>query len=760
MSRRNTFSLRLSSGRTIALREGTKIGTEDIEGVETNATDRAFAAVIPNPTDPTILGLQNLSQQAWSATVPDGSPRRVEPGRSLKLAGGTTINFGAARGTIREEPTGFLLSFPSGQTVPLKEGTQLTGNALRDAGRTAPGGIAAQVVHNPNDPMVLGLKNVSDQSWLATVPDGSLRHIEPGRSLKLEAGTVINFGAVSGEIQSAAHASPFAFRLIPPLLTSRRAWVVSLCVAFLVLGSFAMSRFYSQFVNRSSSPDMFALAPEFASAKGLARIRSQPRSITVGPEGGMLSLDDGARLTVPPGALNKTTRLHAAIVDLAHERIASELQRAWVYVVATDEDFGPLAHPVVLDVPQPSDRVIVSLFEQGRWRALNTSPGPHTRIEITHFSVVKIFIALAVAVYVAEKQFDISSRAARYLESFAQRNATTNRYIEEVEPGASSTATRSEIEGSNEMTRAFFGVGEPAQQSMSQLCNEFKTVLRQFNKPDNLALPTQFKGQPVETNLGWLGGRIRRILGRKDISAHNDLTVFLQEADAPSKQRGPFYEIVAPSLGKIRERLVGQRAQISPAQFLKMCIEENGNNVPLGMLAAHNFLKDITYRGRDAYVPGVNMTEFGLPARKLQSWRQNQNMKASVGTYDKLGPLYHVFAAMTAAYWLPSFMGGNVDKMEAFLRTFKIGADRPDTEEGEADRCGVEIGKWAYSDLSNIEQTEAPPPPTTADPSGLDAWKTRMMCRDGIITGAACEKATQVLCRKGDLSGPQCERYM
>ena len=29
--------------------------------------------------------------------------------------------------------------------------------------------------------------------------------------------------------------------------------------------------------------------------------------------------------------------------------------------------------------------------------------------------------------------------------------------------------------------------------------------------------------------------------------------------------------------------------------------EENGNNIPLGVLAAHNYLKEIAYQGREAH---------------------------------------------------------------------------------------------------------------------------------------------------------------
>jgi len=59
----------------------------------------------------------------------------------------------------------------------------------------------AQVVRHPTDPNVWGLKNLTDKKWVATLPNGSLRDVEPGRSVPLATETKINFGSVEGEIR-------------------------------------------------------------------------------------------------------------------------------------------------------------------------------------------------------------------------------------------------------------------------------------------------------------------------------------------------------------------------------------------------------------------------------------------------------------------------------------------------------------------------------------------------------------------------------
>ena len=59
------------------------------------------AAVTQHPKDPSIWGLKNLSGEKWVITASDGSLQDVEPGRSVRLAVGTTINFGKKVGEIR-----------------------------------------------------------------------------------------------------------------------------------------------------------------------------------------------------------------------------------------------------------------------------------------------------------------------------------------------------------------------------------------------------------------------------------------------------------------------------------------------------------------------------------------------------------------------------------------------------------------------------------------------------------------------------------
>jgi hypothetical protein len=59
------------------------------------------AEVTRHPHDPSIWGLKNLSAVKWTSTNTDGAIQEIEPGRSVRLAVGTRIQFGAVEGEIR-----------------------------------------------------------------------------------------------------------------------------------------------------------------------------------------------------------------------------------------------------------------------------------------------------------------------------------------------------------------------------------------------------------------------------------------------------------------------------------------------------------------------------------------------------------------------------------------------------------------------------------------------------------------------------------
>jgi hypothetical protein len=192
------FLLRLSSGRTIELTAGKQIDASDLHDPGTLTPDKLFAEVDRNPRDHNVIGLKNLSSYSWNCILPAGQPVRVDSGRTVRLADGTRIDFGPLVAAVKSNHGAFALALPSGASVALPPGTKLSLGDL--SGTQGSRILAAEVTPNPKDPSILGLKNLSAHPWSAMTIDGSRHQIDPGRSIKLAAGTKLDLAGVHAEI--------------------------------------------------------------------------------------------------------------------------------------------------------------------------------------------------------------------------------------------------------------------------------------------------------------------------------------------------------------------------------------------------------------------------------------------------------------------------------------------------------------------------------------------------------------------------------
>ena len=60
----------------------------------------------------------------------------------------------------------------------------------------------AEVVANPQNPSLFGLKNLTTEAWTITKPDGTIVDVPPGRAAPILSGNKINFGPATGEIRA------------------------------------------------------------------------------------------------------------------------------------------------------------------------------------------------------------------------------------------------------------------------------------------------------------------------------------------------------------------------------------------------------------------------------------------------------------------------------------------------------------------------------------------------------------------------------
>jgi len=87
------------------------------------------------------------------------------------------------------------------QLIMLNHDTQLFPHHVDDSRLYDFSAPIAEIVRNPQNPNIWGLKNLSAQKWVITRQDASTQDVEPGRSVTLQTGIRINFGAKEGEIR-------------------------------------------------------------------------------------------------------------------------------------------------------------------------------------------------------------------------------------------------------------------------------------------------------------------------------------------------------------------------------------------------------------------------------------------------------------------------------------------------------------------------------------------------------------------------------
>jgi len=88
------------------------------------------------------------------------------------------------------------------QLVMLNANTKLFPHHVNDIKLYDFSKAIAEVSQNPANPNQWGLKNAGDDKWVVTTAEGTLKDVDPGRSVALAVGTKINFGHKTGEIRA------------------------------------------------------------------------------------------------------------------------------------------------------------------------------------------------------------------------------------------------------------------------------------------------------------------------------------------------------------------------------------------------------------------------------------------------------------------------------------------------------------------------------------------------------------------------------
>jgi DNA-binding helix-hairpin-helix protein with protein kinase domain len=96
------YRVRIGDG-IVMLNHDTKLYAHHLENSISKNYDftKVVGEVARHPTDAAVWGLKNCTGDRWAATLPDGSVKDIEPGRSVRLGNQIKVNFGKAEGEIR-----------------------------------------------------------------------------------------------------------------------------------------------------------------------------------------------------------------------------------------------------------------------------------------------------------------------------------------------------------------------------------------------------------------------------------------------------------------------------------------------------------------------------------------------------------------------------------------------------------------------------------------------------------------------------------
>ncbi len=102
--------------------------------------------------------------------------------------------------TVISIPPKLIFRYPSGQhTVLLTQKQRLFQRHIQPTSEQ-PHTVIGQVVQNPNNPDIWGIRNLTETQWTATFSEGQTKIIEPQRAAPLNLGLKLNMGGTEAQI--------------------------------------------------------------------------------------------------------------------------------------------------------------------------------------------------------------------------------------------------------------------------------------------------------------------------------------------------------------------------------------------------------------------------------------------------------------------------------------------------------------------------------------------------------------------------------
>ncbi|GHV93457.1 hypothetical protein AGMMS50268_39600 [Spirochaetia bacterium] len=149
--------------------------------------------VVKSKNAPYNLGIQNLTDDIWTFTWPDGKTDNITKGNVIPIGVGVEISFKGVTGKIA------LRLVIDNKSMPLYRGQKLFAKQTRQNYSDSKL-VTGKVVMNKNTPGILGLQNLTDDIWTFTWPDGKNEQIAKNGVIPIGIDVKITFSGITGII--------------------------------------------------------------------------------------------------------------------------------------------------------------------------------------------------------------------------------------------------------------------------------------------------------------------------------------------------------------------------------------------------------------------------------------------------------------------------------------------------------------------------------------------------------------------------------
>jgi Mg-chelatase subunit ChlD len=269
------------------------------------------------------------------------------------------------------------------------------------------------------------------------------------------------------------------------------------------------------------------------------------------------------------------------------------------------------------------------------------------------------------------------------------------------------------------LSDTFFGVNDPTYppDAQSQRRRHMRDALIEV-------VTDAFRGgqlDPKDPTAG-MGGAAQHLAAAANSRA--DLGMLIRHQGPPEDlaiQYNNYYAKLTEGMeGQLRRQILAAPGRLTPADVMRMSLSVANGNYTLATMTAHNFLKNVTYTGRDLAARQVFISA-NKDARELaQIVAKLENLRGEPGAGDKMGPWYHGFGVLFVSSLVGRPGGTTLTDAEHFTRLFGLGGSQVDKEKMAWDEEMI----LALRRIHNLIYDEKAPTADQLNPQKLQECQT------------------------------------